>query len=356
MKKVFCLFLAAIMLMSMSTSAFAASSNNNELVSSGDIYIYEESDGIFRTAKSRNVTGAIRISPDEQFDNIYSATSQKQYYQKTNDDEFVQVAKIDFNLTDYRAYTDIQKYSIPNEVLEGIASMAAWAEETNSENARGIIFVTDGKTRSEDLNTYPVSTTTWDGMTFHHYQVYFTDMWTSWQTVAQKGATTEATLTAIKELAVTGAGMASGPLGVAATIYSAGATCLNAWKAITGKTPIYGNTNNKVMVDVNYNIYLKYTYYYDPFLQMDRLGCSSQRAYVKRVDTDTYLYTSTGGSRAEETVYPYKTYRTPNYNYPEETAYTYHLAGWVESVRGEVHNKTIQFSFPYFTWPSDWPL
>lgn len=94
MKKVLCLFLAAIMLMSMSTSAFAASSNNNELVSSGDIYIYEESDGIFRTAKSRNVTGAIRISPDEQFDNIYSATSQKQYYQKTNDDEFIQVSKV----------------------------------------------------------------------------------------------------------------------------------------------------------------------------------------------------------------------------------------------------------------------
>ena len=171
--------------MSMSTSVFAASPNNNELVSSGDIYIYEESDGIFRTAKSRNVTGAIRISPDEQFDNIYSETSQKQYYQKTNENEFIQVSRVDFDLTDYNAYTDIQKYSIPDEVLEGIASMAAWAEETNSENARGVFFVTDGKTRSNDLNTYPVSMTTWYGMTFHHYQVYFTDMWTSWQTVAQ---------------------------------------------------------------------------------------------------------------------------------------------------------------------------
>ncbi len=354
-KKWLSALLAVIMVISMNASVFAVSSNAEELLSTDDVLIYEVSDGVFKTVKSRNVSNVIKISPDTQFDNIYSTTSQHQYYQKTNDDEFVQVSKIEFRLTDYNAYTDIQAYSIPDEVLEGVASMAAWAEKTNSEDARGVIFITDRNTRSGDLNTYPVTTTTWDGMTFHHYQVYFTDMWTSWQTVAQKGATTESTLTAIKDLAVTGAGMASGSLGVAATIYSAGSTCLNAWKAITNKTPIYGNTNNKVMVDIQYNIYLKYTYYYDPFLQMDRHGCSSQRAYVKRVDTDTYLYTSTGGSRAEETVYPYKTYRTPNYNSPEATAYDFHLSGWVESVQGKVYNKTIQFSFPSFSWPSDWP-
>lgn len=354
MKKVLCIFLSAIMVMLLSTAGLAAS-QNNEIYFSDDIYIYEESEGIFRTAKSRNVTRTIRVSPDEQFDNIYLASSQEQYFQKTNDDEFIQVSKVDFDLTDYNAYTDIQKYSIPDEVLEGIASMAAWAEETNSENARGVIFISDGKARGENLNTLPVTTTTWEGKTFHHYQVYFTDMWTSWQTVAQKATTTEAILSLIKELAVSVVGSGNGLIGRATAIYSDGSNCLNAWKAKTGKTPIYGNTNNKVMVDVNYHIYLKYTYYYDPFLQMDMLGCSSQRAYINRVDTDTYLYTSTGGSRAEGTVYPYETYRTPNYNYPEETAYDFHLSGWIESVRGEVYNKTIQFSFPSFTWPSDWP-
>lgn len=98
-----------------------------------------------------------------------------------------------------------------------------------------------------------------------------------------------------------------------------------------------------------------YTYYYDGQMQMDRHGCSSQRVYVKRIDTDTYLYSSTGGHRAEDTVYPYQTYRSPNYTYPEEIAFIHYISPWVESVRGEVYDKTILFSFPSFAWPSDWP-
>lgn len=342
-----------IIIISINASAITKSKNEEEAFPQNEVLVYEASDGVFKTIK--NSENFDKIIPDTQFDNIYASTLTNQYYQKTNNDEYIKVSKIEFNLTDYDDYNSIQRFSIPDEVLQGIASMAALAEDTNSREACGVIFVSDGNTRSGNLNTYPVTTTTWDGMTFHHYQVYFTDMWTTWQTVAEKSATTEVALSTIKELAVNGAGMASGPLGTAVNIYSLARTCLNAWRAITGQNPIYGNTNNKVMVDINYNIYLKYTYYYDPFLQMDRLGCSSQRAYVKQVDTDTYLYTSTGGSRAQETVYPYKTYRSPNYNNPEETAYNYHIYAWIERVQGKVYNKTIEFSFPSFAWPSDWP-
>lgn len=343
------------MILSIKAPTVATSIDRDDNTFDAEILICEASDGTYKTVKTRNTSDAIRISPDSQFDNIYFALSQNQFFQKTDDDEFIQVSKIEFDLTNYEAYIDIQNYAIPDDVLDGIASMAALAEETNSEDAHGVIFVSNGVARSGEPNKLPVTTTTWDGKTFHHYQVYFTDMWTTWQTVAQKGATTESVLTAIKDLVVTAMGMASGSLGAAANIYSAGNTCLSAWKALTGNTPIYGNANNKVMVNVEYNIYLKYTYYYDPFLKMDRLGCSSQRAYVKRIDTDTYLYTSKGGSRALDTVYPYQTYRTPNYNSPESTAYDFHLSGWVESVQGKVYNTPIQFTFTDFTWPSDWP-
>lgn len=344
-----------MLILLMCTPAFGENSNEDGTQTAKEILIYETSDGLYKTVKARSASNAIRISPSAQFDDIYTSTTQNQYYQRTNEDEFEKASKIEFNLTDYDAFTDIQKYNIPAEVLDGITTMAAWAEATDNPNAKGVIFATNGSARSGLPNTFPKLTTTWNGKTFYSYRAYFTDMWTSWQTVASKGQTTATALNSIKDLIVSAAGMASGTIGTAANLYSGGRTCINAWKNITGKTPIYGNTENKVMVDIQYDIYLRYTYYYDPALQMERLGCSSQRAYVGRIDTDTYLYTSTGGSRSEETTYPRKDYRSPNYDSPEETAYEYRAAPWVETVRGKVYNTTILFSFLDFTRPSDWP-
>ena len=361
-KKYLSVLLATIMVVSTNTAAFAAGTSGNEPNSGSGILICEDSEGIYKIvnsddnkAKSRSAVETLKVFPELQFDNIYSTASQNQYYQKVNDEELIQVSKVEFDLSDYNAYTDIQKYSIPDEVLEGIASMAALAEKTDSKDAQGVIFVAENNTRASDLNTYPMKTTTWNGQTFHHYQVYFTDMWTSWQTISEKSATTKAVLSAIKEIVVSGAGMVSAPIGVASSIYAGGKSCLEAFQTATGKTPIYGNTNNKVMVDVNYDIYLKYTYFYDKGLKEDRLGCSSQKVYLKRVDTDSYFYTSTGGARDEKTVYPKKTYKTPNYDNPESIAYDHYISGWVETAKGTVYKKTIKFSFPNFTWPSNWP-
>ncbi len=356
MKKFLCLLLSSMMILSICTPVFAASSNKNQIVSSGDIYICEEADGLFRTAKNKRANNTIKVTQYEQFDNIFLESSQKQYYQKINEDEFIKVSKLDFALADYKSCADIHKYSVPDEVLDGIAKMAAWAEETNNQNARGAVFVPSINSRDDNLNTIPPTTTTWNGMTFHNYQVYFTNMWTQWQTIVEKATTTEIALMGIKKLAAKVAGTFSASLGLAIDLYNAGVNCLEAWQTVTGKVPIYGNTNNAVMVDVNYNIYLKYTYYYDPFLQMDRLGCSSQLAFITRIDTNTYLYTSTGGSRVEQTVYPYEAFRTPNYDRPEEKAFNYCSSGWIETVVGEVYGKPIYFSFDFFDWPSDWPV
>ena len=78
---------------------------------------------------------------------------------------------------------------------------------------------------------------------------------------------------------------------------------------------------------------------------------------VKQVDTDTYLYTSTGGERNEETERKNQTYYSPNYRSPETEALIYlgGTAGSVETIVGDVNGTLVYFSFPYFTWPSDWP-
>lgn len=354
MKKLLCILMAAVMLFSCTVAAIAA--DMNVAIDGGEeFFICESADGVFTTVQAKGVNEVIKIVPEKEYDNIYYSVDKDIYFQKANDSEFIPVEKVVFQLTDYAEYKNIQDYMIPDEVLDGIASMAAWAQENNNEDARGVIFVAESNTKS-GLNTYPMTTTTWDGYTFHHYQVYFKNMWTSWQTIAEQGSTTKAVLTTIKEISMFLAGYKYEELGTASSLFSGGKSCLEAWQAQTGKTPIYGNLNNKVMVDIQYDIYLKYTYNYNP-VKGDVFGCATQKATITRIDTDTYLYTSSGGERSEKTVYPNKTYYTPHYQEPEPEAILYLMGntGPVESVKGSIIGKEILFSFPDFTWPSDWP-
>lgn len=352
-------FLLVLVLLLLNTTVFALNPDLSQKNEGGSVTIYCSASGEWSTdsetfASTKYTT---EIHADAQFEDIY-ISQDGTYFQKICDDTYLPVRPVVAPLSDYEAYEALKDYNVPSEVMDGIATMAAFAKENQCNDAKVTIFVSSPEVTASTQatpNTYPRSTTVWDGKTFHHYIAYFTNLWTTWQTVAEAGATTSAALNAIKTLAVTAAGFSSGSVGVAANLFSAGATCLSTWKTATGKTPVYGNINNKVMVDICYYMYLKYTYYYDPILKVDRHGCSSQCAFVSRIDTDTYLYASTGGQRVEQTVYPRQTYESPHYRYPEETAFNHYFAGVTETVRGQVYNKTILFSFPNFTWPSDWP-
>lgn len=355
MKKFLCLLLSSMMILSICTPVFATSSNKNQIVSSGDIYICEEADGLFRTAKNKRANNTIKVTQYEQFDNIFLESSQKQYYQKINEDEFIKVSKLDFALADYKSCTDIQKYSIPDEVLDGIEKMAAWAEETNNQNARGAVFVPSINSRDDNLNTIPPTTTTWNGMTFHNYQVYFTNLNTGWQTIHEGANVTENILSAFTDVAVTVSGMVSGTVGLITSIFGIGMSCLDAWVNSTGKVPIYGDPNDKVMANITGNLYLKYTYYYHPALQRDILGCSTQLTYIQTVETDTFLYTSTGGERKQTIDYVYDVFRTPNYDHPEEKAFNFHSSCWIEQIACDVQGVDMYLPFKIFTFPSDWP-
>lgn len=256
----------------------------------------------------------------------------------------------------------LESYDLPPEAMNAVASMAALAEKNGCDSAKAAIFVSENTTNVSANSAQKAvasqtskTKTTWDGKIFYNYQIYFTDMWTTWQTIAEKGATTKATLSAIKELTMNVAGSVSAPIGVATAIYSSAVSCLKAWQTATGKTPIYGNNSNKVMVDICYDIYLKYTYYYDKMDKREMLGCSTQKVKVKRIETDTYLYSSSGGQRLEKAVTPNKFYGTPNFNSPESKAYNYRNSPWTEKITGKVYSKNVKFAYPNFSWPSGWP-
>ena len=75
-----------------------------------------------------------------------------------------------------------------------------------------------------------------------------------------------------------------------------------------------------------------------------------------------FEYTSKGGEREEEVVYPNKRYKSAHYDSPEETAYLQYPLGYFDTLIGEVSiSKTqkvrINFSswLPRYDWPSGWP-
>lgn len=318
--------------------------------------IAQGSDGTWTESSvvSNNITNStLAIVPHTTYENIFQ-TRTGEYFLKVNENDYTPVQQITLSLNDYNTYEELKNYNMPEEVMEGIASMAALAEENNCTEANVVVFAEMAQA-SSGITTIPRTSTTWNGFTFYHYQVYFTNMFTEWQEIASGSQTTQAVLNTIKELIAIAAGSASGFLGTATNIFQGAATCLSAWTTASGQTPIYCDTSNSVYANITYDIYLKYTYYFDPNLQIERHGCSSQRVLIKYIDTDVFLYSLSGGHRLEQTVYPSKTYVSPNYYYPEQVAYYNHIGGWVETVQGSIYNKTIYFAYPAFTWPSDWP-
>lgn len=355
MKKIISLGLVLMLCFSLVTTAFAEENftqldkNNVE-----SLTIYQVSDGYWELESSGSVlrkTDAMTIVPEKDYEGVYT-NFDGAYFQEVEENIFILVDQVTLELNDYNSYLTLDNYNLPTEVMDGIASMAAFAKENNCTEAEVSLFVPATNAR---LNTLPRTQTSWNGFTFYNYQVYFTNFWTQWQPIVEKSATTQAALTAIKNISIDVAGAVSAPIGIATALYSNGLSCLEAWKAATGRIPIYGRTENAVMVDVCYDIYLKYTYYYDPIIKKERLGCSSQRAIIRQIETDTYLYSNHSGDKIRASVRPNRIYNTPNYLYPEETAYKHHLGIWTERVTGKVYSTTIEFAFPNFSWPSDWP-
>ena len=295
---------------------------------------------------------AFLLQPYNDIDGVF-VSELGEYYMQVDQESLIKVNKKTYPLSSYSSFQEISKLEIPPEVLKDIASMAAFTESNDCKNANVILFTkSDGLTRD---NVLPRETTYYNGKTFYHYKIYFTNCWTGFQTISQGTSTTQAVLTTIKELTMLAISTYSSTIGTISSIYNAGRNCLQDWQASTGLTPIYCNSLNHVDVDICPDIYLKYTYYYDPVTDEELLGCSSQRAIIKQIDTNTYLYDSSGGTRVENSIYPYATFSSPHYVNPESTAYTYRYATWTETVHAKVYNKTIYFSHPDFDWPSSWP-
>lgn len=301
--------LAIIICIALTASIFctpALASNEKAAYNTDKITLTKTNDGTWtsnpqNTYSIQSNSETVSVSLDSEYEGIYK-TENNQYFQKIADSTYVPAEKISLPLTSYSSYQELEGYNIPEEMAEDIATMAAFAQKNNCEHAGVTIFVNDNTTNSgmcslmTTQNTMPRETTTWNGMTFYHYQIYFTSMWTQPQQIKKGTTLTSAVASAITSLVMNVAGT-NQTIGTAMSIYDVGKTCLQAWTDVTQSTPIYGRTDNAAYVNVCYNILNKYTYMYDPVYQRYIFGYATQKARIIQIDNDTYFYTSCGGQR-----------------------------------------------------------
>ncbi len=347
-KKVVSLFMAVFCFLSLTISSSAKAYKDDRVL----IIRNENGDWNQCTAMPVSLESeGMWVRQSEDYDAVY-VNEMGDSFLKVDDLTYIDVEEVSLPLSEYETYLTLEGYNLPQEVLDSVARMATLANETQNTSAKVKFYMPTSLTR---LQTYPRTQTTWNGKTFYHYQVYFTDMYTGSQVISQGKSLSESVLSSIVEMIISVVGNKSENLEPVINLFSNGMSALEFWEESTGNTPIYGYASNKLEVDVCYDLYHKYTFYDDPNFGEEIFGCSSQKGKIKTVETTEYLYTENGGSREVNTEICNDWYYTPNFFSPEQVAYYHTTSGWSERLRAKVANKTFYFEAPDFSWPTTWP-
>jgi len=144
-------------------------------------------------------------------------------------------------------------------------------------------------------------------------------------------------------------------VGLAMDLFDLGQSCLEVFTSSTGDTPVYASSENKVQVRVTSTLFQKYTYYYDEALDIEMLGCITQKALVNKIDTSITLKVPSGAETVDTTRTLSRTYESLDYSNPESNAYTYRYAPLAERLCFSISGLRISYNTPYFDWPSNWP-
>ena len=198
-QKSFAVTLSLAMCLSMYSIVFAAdvSVKEVEYANNADETLFPEKVVVYQakadewTSNSASSIGeqkSIVLCLDNQYEDVYT-TESGQYFRRIDDENYIPSEKVSVALRDYDGYKLLKYYDLPSEVMNDIASMAALAEENGCTNAEASIFVSEESPTSSVVSAQKSGReskikTTWNGKTFYSYQIYFTNMWTTWQTIA----------------------------------------------------------------------------------------------------------------------------------------------------------------------------
>lgn len=326
--------------------------------------LYPTEDGHFEAVtRSRLFSGsAVTVSQDDKYDTMFS-TNDGRYFAEAASGDYLEVQPVQGSVEDYSTYQTMKRLGLPQEALDDIASIAAYAEANGITGQTVTVFVPmlNEQTSRASLNEVFHSSTRYGGETFTHYEVYFTDMSTGVEKI-QEGKGTSALWDGIKAVSFVtleeSAGALIGEIPVVGTVvqlFQAGLSCKAAWEAATTEKPIYVSPQNFAESSLTYTLYQKYTYIKLP--EIEKSGCRTQKVVINEVYTGVFFLTDTGGHFHKANYNPRKTVKSESYDAPEATAIQFKNSAYDqrEVIQADVACVTWVFNNRTFTWPSDWP-
>ena len=321
------------------------------------------SNGTFAATNNASLpTNTLQIHATKEYAHIYT-TNDSRYFQELQEGTFIEVQPVSGALKDDSTYQTMENLGLPAEVMSGIAEMAVLAKEGGNETAQVTVFL-PLSTSSGDVailsnpNTYPRSVTTWNGETFYHYVLYYTNLDTGgFQNLLVEEDTTRANLQGAMNLGITVGGIFVSVLGYVGLFTTVG-SWLDAWHDNMNSEIVYCHAENYIQFRLTYNLYHKYTYW--DYNSNEFFCCRTQRIHTTMLETTSRMFTGYGMEGDDITTYPNGILESENFADPEELAYS-NRTGFFEEATGAilvegVKKVTIDFSdLACIDWPSDWP-
>lgn len=363
MKKVLAIIVSLAMCFSCLTVVSSATTNESETMC-----FVEGADGIWHKSASVSTysAGTVEAIKDVEFENVYM-TSSGDYLQAINNDDYIPVSKMVIPLSTLDETNSLSKYGIPDEMYYDIYNMGKHAAELGNMDIAVNFFVADVSIAAKAVNTniMPMETTTYQGHTYHHRQIYFTNVGGDYTTIVEGTSVSEAVLDTVSELAIYSISSASSIIGTITGIIDQVKTLFDIWKSATGLQKITPNAENYMQMAISYNILLKYTWYVEPSdTSIELLGAVTQKVRITGEDFRVhYMNPSTGRGTTKDSHYTLdKLYYSENFQYPEDAAFTYKYSGvgLRESIEAHIsiprqRDVIVHFTYPNFSWPSNWP-
>lgn len=266
------------------------------------------------------------------------------YLAYINDTTLLRVNKITVQLIDKKAIEDLfANYSFDNAVINEINTRSDKAIEAGNKDASVTLYTASAPKQTNEVS--PMATQTsyyyYHGCTYKTDLIYYTTLQTTWRDVV-KGVTAADASKSIVNLAIVGAGCISGPIGTAVSLFSSGVSVWTEFSNLIGHSPICGQYDDKVQVNIRYDINTKYTYkdYAGTYL----LGAVTQSVYIHNIQTYEYFVTSDGGKESYNPIrYVYETYKTPNFDAPWVKAEYWAGDPWTEYVNWYIYGQPVYF-------------